>query len=590
MLRAALLVVALAAAPFVAAADGGTLRASFRIAETSFDPAFASDAASDSVIGCIIEPLLSYDYLARPVKLVPRTAEAMPVVGDGGKTYLFKVKPGIYFTPDAAFAGKPRELVAADYVYSFKRHLDPASKSPWAWLIEGRIAGAAEAQEAVKKSGKFDYDVKIAGLEAIDKYTLRIRLTEADYRFPYVLALPNLGAVAREVVEKYGLDIGAHPVGTGAFMLGEYKRSSRIVLVRNPGFRAEVYVPAGPVPAELQPIAAAMKGKRLPQLARIEISVIEEGQSQWLAFLNGELDLIETFPQDFVDELLVDGKLRPTLAAKGIRHVINQRPNTWWIYFNMDDPVVGGYTPDKIALRRAVGMGFDNASYLRVVLKGRALPATGIIPPGVEGYVAKPAADAQRYDPAAARALLDRFGYKDRDGDGFRETPDGKPLKLEFWSTPNSQARQFDELWQRNMTAIGVRVEFRKDRLPELRKMARLGKIPLRADGWNADYPDGENFMQLLYGKNVGQENQARFNLPEFDRLYDEARRLPDGPPRNARFAQMTELVLAYAPWRMTFNRIEDQVLHPQVRDYAPHPILSQVWRFVRVDGTAAKH
>ena len=588
MLRTALLIVALSVAS-PAAADGGTLRASFRIAETSFDPAFASDAASDSVISCIIEPLLSYDYLARPVKLAPRTAEAMPVVSDGGKTYTLKLKPGVLFTPDPAFGGKPRELVAADYVYSFKRHLDPASKSPWAWMIENRIAGAADAQAAAVKAGKFDYGAKIAGLEAIDKHTLRIRLTEADYRFPYVLALPNFGAVAREVVEKYGLDVGAHPVGTGPFMLGDYKRSSRIVLVRNPGYRPESYVPTGPVPAELQPVAAAMKGKRLPQLDRIEISVIEEGQSQWLAFLNGELDLIETFPQDFVDELLVDGKLRPALAAKGIRHVINQRPNTWWIYFNMEDSVVGGYTPDKIALRRAVGMGFDNTTYLRVVLKGRALPATGIIPPGVEGHVAKPAFDAQRYDPAASRALLDRFGYKDRDGDGFRETPDGKPLKLEYWSTPTSQTRQFDELLQRNMTAIGLRIEFRKDRLPELRKMARLGKIPMRADGWNADYPDGENFMQLLYGKNVGQENQARFQLAGFDRLYEDARRLPDGPPRNALFAQMTELALTYAPWRMTFNRIEDQVLHPQVRDYAPHPILSQVWPFLRIDGAPAK-
>jgi ABC-type transport system substrate-binding protein len=394
--------------------------------------------------------------------------------------------------------------------------------------------------------------------------------------------------VAREVVERYGRDIGAHPVGTGPFMLGEYQRSTRTVLVRNPGYRAETYVASGTVPPQSQAVAAALKGQRLPRVARIEIGVIEEGQSQWLAFLQGGLDMIETFPQEFIDELLVDGKLKPALAAQGIRHQVNQRPNTWWTYFNMEDPVVGGYTPEKIALRRAISLGFDNATYIRVVLKGRAVPALGIIPPDVAGHVPKPTLDAQRYDPAAARALLDRFGYKDRDGDGMREAPDGTPLKIEFWSTPNSLARQADELWAKNMAAIGLKMEFKKDRLPELRKMARLGKIPMRADGWQADYPDGENFMQLLYGPNVGQENQARFKLPEFDRLYDEARRLPDGAPRNALFARMTESVLAYAPWRMFHHRIEDQALHARVKNQVPHPILSQGWRYVEVDPASA--
>jgi ABC-type transport system substrate-binding protein len=396
--------------------------------------------------------------------------------------------------------------------------------------------------------------------------------------------VPNTTAVAREVAEAYGLDFGAHPVGTGPYMLGEYKRSSKITLVANPNYREVTYTPAGPIPPESQPIAAALKGRRLPIPGRIEITVIEEGQAQWLAFLNREVDMLERLPADFTEQAIVGGKLKPELAAKGIQHEILLRPNTWWTYFNMEDPVVGGYTPEKIALRRAIGMAYDQQDAIRVLLKGRAVPAAGPIPPDIAGYDPTLKTNAQLFDPAAARALLDRFGYKDRDGDGYREQPDGKPLVIERWSTPNSATRQGDELWKKNMDAIGIRMVFKKDRTPELRKMARLGKIPMRSDGWNADYPDAENFMQLLYGPNAGQENNANFKLPAYDALYEKSRALADSPERTRLFDQMTELVLVYAPWRLGYHLIEDQLLQPWVRDYKPHPIKSQTWEYVDID------
>jgi ABC-type transport system substrate-binding protein len=455
-------------------------------------------------------------------------------------------------------------------------------------LVDGKIVGADEVRERALKSGRLDYEVPIAGLTVVDRYTLRIRLKQPDLRFLYAFAVPNTAPIAREVVEMYGLDIGAHPVGTGPYMLGEYKRSSKIVLVANPGYRETTYVPAGPVPPASQAIAAALKGRKLPLAGRIEISVIEEGQATWLAFANRELDLLERLPPEFVPEALVDGKLRPELAARGVQHHVLLRPNTWWTYFNMEDPVVGGYTPEKIALRRAIGMGYDVGEYIRVILKGRAVPATSPVPPDIVGYDPELKTQAQLFDPAAARALLDKFGYRDRDGDGYREMPDGKPLVLERWSAPTTLQRQADEQWKKNMDAIGVRIVFKKDRLPELRKMARLGKIPMRTDGWNADYPDAENYMQLLYGPNAGggQENQAQFKLPAYDKLYEEARRLPDSPERTKLFDRMTELVLAYAPWRLQEHRIEDQLVQSWIRNYKPHPIRSEVWRYVDVDLT----
>ena len=584
----ALAAVLVLCAPATRAADAPrVLRTVLNIAETSFDPAFASDAASDAVISEVYEAMLDYDYLARPATLVPRTLEAVPTTGDGGLTWLCRLKKGIHFTPDPAFRGKPRELVAADYAYTYRRVLDPAVKSPWLWLFEGKLAGADAARAAAIRSGRFDYDAPIAGLEVVDRYTLRIRLAAPDLRFPYVLAVPYLGAVAREAVEAYGPDFGAKPVGTGPYRLVEYQRSARMMLERNLGFRAETYVPAGPVPEEARPIVVALAGRRLPILDRIEIRVVEEAQSRWLAFANGEVDVDSLVSEAFIDELLDQGRLRGTLAAKGVRHEANLRPNTYWVYFNMEHPVVGGYEPGKIALRRAIAMAYDAAEALRVLNKGRGRLARSLVPPGVAGFSPSLDVDAQAFDPAASRALLDRYGYRDRDGDGYRENPAGEPLVLERWSVPTSAQRHADELWKKSMDAIGLKVVFRKDKLPELRKMARNGRIPFASDGWYADWPDGENFLQLLYGPNAGQENQSRFRLPEYDRLYDQARRLPDGPARTALFARMQALVVAYAPIRLTQHIIEDHAWHDRVRNYKPHPIRLFSFRYYDVEPAA---
>jgi len=138
------------------------------------------------------------------------------------------------------------------------------------------------------------------------------------------------------------------------------------------------------------------------------------------------------------------------------------------------------------------------------------------------------------------------------------------------------------------MDTIGLRMVFRKDKLPELRKMARQGRIPLRGEQWGADYPDAENFMQLLYGPNAAQENSARFNLPEFNKLYEETRRLPDSPARTKLFSRMSELVVAYMPWRVTIHAIDDTFAHPWVKNYVPHTIrFPGFWQHIEIDDAA---
>src|SRR5258706_5114237 len=492
------------------------LRVPFIIAETNFDPAFTSDLYSNNIIEEIFEARLTYRWLARPAKLKPATLEALPEITDEGKTYTLRLKKGIYFSDDPAFEGRKRELTAADYDFAFKRLMDPKVSSPNLWLIEGRIAGLEETIAKARKDGRFDYDVKVPVIEVVDRYTLRIRLAKPDYNFLYILAMQNVGAQAREVVEKYGNDIGAHPVGTGAFRLAEWKRSSRIVLARNENFR-ELYFDAEPPPDDSlsQQLYAEMKGKRIPQLDRVEVSIIEESQPRWLAFLNNELDWIN-LPYEFKNMAIPGEKLAPWLTKRGVRYIPTVEPVVTYLYFNMKDPVWGGYTPDKIALRRAISLAYNNAEEISLIRNGTAIEARSPIPPGVLGYDEK-FTTGKTYDPAKAKALLDMFGFVDRDGDGWRDMPDGSPLTLVYATGPSQLERLFLVLWKKNLDSVGIRMEPLIEKWPDLRKKSKLGKLQSWGLAWGADYPDGENFFQLLYGPNCGSAKHGVFQLPPFD-------------------------------------------------------------------------
>ncbi|MGH6742761.1 MAG: ABC transporter substrate-binding protein, partial [Bradyrhizobium sp.] len=286
------LVVALAPASSGAAADPGKiLRLEFYVAETGFDPAKVQDYYSQTVCEAIFEPLMTYDYLARPARLVPRAAEAMPTVSDRARTYVFNIRKGIYFSPDPVFKGKPRELTAEDYAYTIKRFRDPANKSPYESFLGG-VIGLDEVKKDAERTGKFDYDRKVEGLQVLDRYTLQVKLKETDYNFAHILALPNTGAVAREVIEAYADDTNAHPVGTGPYMLSEWKRSNKIVLEANPVFRGFTWHFDQSGDPHDKELIAAMEGKQMPRIGRVEISIIEEQQAAWLAFQNDELDVL----------------------------------------------------------------------------------------------------------------------------------------------------------------------------------------------------------------------------------------------------------------------------------------------------------
>jgi len=589
---AALVLWALALPAVSGAADmSKTLRVTFQVAETGFDPTRTSDYYSGMVIEAIFDRLLTYDYLARPSKLVPLAAESLPQITDNGKTYTFRIKKGIYFTPDPAFKGKKRELTAEDYAYSIKRFFDPRNRSPYAFLFEGKIVGLDEAGARARKAGRFDYDAKVPGLEVPDRYTLRIHLKEIDYGLSHILAFDLSGAVAREVIEFYGEDTNAHPVGSGPYRLKRYARSSKIVLEANSGYREKIWdFQPGDDPLDKE-IAAKMKGKRLPAIGNVEISIMEETQSRWLAFEKGETDLEYQLWDVATTFMTADGKLKPAFLKRGIKLNRTVDPEITYTYFNMLEKIgdqpnpVGGYSLERIALRRAIAMAYKTGERIRILRKGQAVRAEHPIPPGIAGYDPN-YVNSIPYDPRTANALLDRFGYK-KGVDGYRRMPDGKPLVVRFSSTERD--RPYDELMQRSLDSIAIRLEIHKDRFPELLKLERRCRIMMRNAAWIADYPDGDNFMQLLYGPNTQQSNNACYQSPEFDRLYEKSKTLPDGPERNKLYWAMARRMEADTAWIMNDSRVRNMLMQPRVIGYKRHPALHQEWMYLDFDSSPGK-
>lgn len=564
------------------------LRYAFNAAETGFDPVKVNDWYSRTVNSHIYDAPYKYDYLARPFKVVPNTAAAMPEVSADFKTYTVRLQPGIYFADDPAFKGKRRELVAQDYVYTWKRFFDPLNKSPsYSNFNEEGVIGVNELRdEAIRTKRPYDYDREVEGIRALDRYTIQFKLKKPRPRFIYTIADHSpYGAIAREVIEFYGDKSAEHPVGTGAFRLASWRRSSRIVLERNPGFR-DMYYDAQPNAddTEGQALLRRFKGRRLPMIDRVEVSIIEESQPRWLSFLNREFDLLCPVPLEFSDQAFPRSKLAPNLAKRGIqlRRIVN--PDVTLFYFNMEDPVIGGYAPDKVALRRAISLAYDAQREISLVRRGQAIPAQSMVAPGIYGFDPEYKSQNSDHVVARAKALLDIFGYVDRDGDGWRDMPDGSPLVLQYATQPDKISREFDELWRANMTEIGLRLQFKTAQWPEQLKAARAGQLMIWQLGYSAASPEVQESLQILYGPASGAQNLARFKHARFDEAYEQMQMLPDGPQRLALLREALNIVTAFAPHKYNVHRILTDLSQPWLIGYRRPLYGRQFWQYVDID------
>ena len=308
-------------------------------------------------------------------------------------------------------------------------------------------------------------------------------------------------------------------------------------------------------------LVAAMKGKTMPRIGRVEISIIDEDQSRWLAFNQKEIDILEV-PFPFVYKVInQDNQLLPEWVDQQVKLYRAVNADITYTYFNFQDPVVGGFTKDRIALRRAIIMAFNIDELIRVVRKNQAIRAEMPIPPGVIGHDPK-YRSVNQYDPDLANKLLDHFGFR-KAADGYRTLPDGKPLVLKLATGSTAIEREQNELWKKSMDAIGLRIDFQISKFADNLKAARACQLMMWGAGWTADYPDGDNFMQLLYGPNSHQSNNGCYQSPAFDAFYVKSTQIPDSPERNRLFLEMSRQMEVDGAWSLQDTRLRNSCCGP---------------------------
>ena len=374
----------------------------------------------------------------------------------------------------------------------------------------------------------------------------------------------------------------------------QWRRSSLIVLERNPDYRERVYDERPAADDALgQEILARMKGRKIPMVDEVRISIIPESQPFWLSFLNAQVDILGTstgsVPGEFVNQAMPNGKVAPNLAKRGIvgRQQVNS--DVGYVYFNMDDPTVGGYAPEKVALRRAIGLAYDVEREITTIRRGQAIPAQSILVPHTYGYDPTFKSEMGDHDPARAKALLDLYGYKDVDGDGYRELPDGKPLVVTRSTLPEQINREYDTLWKKNLDAIGVRTVFSVQKFAESLKQARAGKLQVWSLATSAADPDGQGSLQKVDGTQIGGQNQARFNHARMNEIYKLLASLPDGPERKALFREAQQIGVAYMPYKALGHRKSTDLWHPWVIGFR-RPLFWQEWMHMVDVDMSLKH
>lgn len=533
------------------------------------DPIRASDLYSGTAIAQLFDGLLEYHPLKRPYALQPAMAEALPEVSKDGLTYTFKIKKGVRFVDDAAFPdGKGREVTSEDFIYSWKRLADPRLASDGFWIFDGKIKGLNEWVAAVKAE-KADYTTPVEGLQAPDKNTLVVKLTQPYHQLLWVLAMPYASVVAKEAVDKYGAEIINHPVGTGPYKLENWVRNSKIEMVRNPNFREDKYPSDGAEASDAEKGYTADAGQKVPFNDKLVIHEITEDSPRWQNFMKGNLD-VTVIPNDNFDSTIKDNKLVSGMTEKGIKLDITPQLDVTYIAFNNQDKTLA-----KKELRQALAYANDAETSVQKFYNGRAIVAQSPIPPGIDSYDDSYKNPMQKRDVEKAKALLAKAGYKD--GKGLPE--------LTYETLSDAKSRQMGEFFVQNMADIGVKVKIATNTWPQFQEKIKTGQAQIWGIAWGADYPDAQNFYQLFYGKNLPPgPNDSRYASKEFDKIYDQTLTMPPGPARTALYHKLRDILAEDTPWIYNVHRLRYAVVHGWVSNYKYNDISSDFLKYVKID------
>jgi len=541
----------------------------------TLDPQRINDDPSSQVAAAIFEGLYDWSYLGSPARLVPVSATGMPEISDGGRTWTMRLQPGIRFTDDPAFGGRQRELVADDIVYSMKRALDPTLKRGGNAAVTDVLIGARAVVEAAEKSGTFDYDNPVEGLRALDRYTVQLRLLRAN--FPVIESFVTTPAVAREVITAAHGDARTRPVGTGPYRLREWLPGSKVVLEANPYYRTIAF-PASDDPRDAE-LVRSMQGVALPQIGVVEINVIDEELTRVLQFDRGKLDYVVLTGVAGARALDKD-VLKKEYGEQGVIRKAYPEPYVASLFFNMSDRTVGGLDLPHIALRRAIALAIDRAAWVGVVYAGQGGVANQLVPPTVAGHIS--GLPIAAHDPRLANALLDKVGFASRDGEGFRMTPDGKPLTITATLRTAPTTREEQTLLKKNMDAIGIRMNFKLTRFQELLKEAEAGTYQLNAFVMGG-LPTAYGVTVQFYSRSPPTVNPTRFNMPRYDQAFEDYIGSEDDAARSASIATMNALLQYYAPMVPLVFRTESELVQPWLKGFAP-PVFTTYYKYLDID------
>ena len=540
------------------------------------DPIYANDVYSGLVVSQVFEPLLEYHYLKRPLELIPRLAAEMPKVSKNGLVHTFKIKKGVKFQDSEAFpGGKGREITAEDFIYSWKRLADPANRSDGFWIFDGRIKGLNEWREAMGKK-KANYSTEVAGFKALDSHTIQITLTKPFYQLHYILAMSYTSVVPKEAVEKYGKEFLNNPVGTGPYKLDSWVRNNKITLSKNANWAGQKY-PSEGAEGDKEAGLLADAGKALPFAEKIVFQEIIESQPAWLNLMKGNFDFA-TIPKDNFDSSVaaldidnVTAELSPELKEKGLQLSVRREPDVTYTAFNMADPFLKKHPK----VRKAMSMAYDTKTLIKKFYNGRAIVAHSPIPPEIDAFDENFQNPYKTFDTSKAKSLLKEAGF-----------PEGKGMpEFEFSTTSSSTARQMAEFFKQNMEKIGVKIKIVTSSWPQFTGKIRERKVQIFGIAWGADYPDAENFLQLLYGGNVSPgPNGSNFKNKKFDRLYKQASLLPPGEKRTELYKKMRDIVVEEAPWIPGAHRLGFSVYYSWVKNFKIHRINAAFFKYLRID------
>jgi oligopeptide transport system substrate-binding protein len=548
----------------------------------SLDPAQGSTQYDNIAVSLMYETLVTFKY-SDPKTLEPLLLEKMPEVSADGLTYTFTLKEGVKFHDNACFPdGKGRLITPEDFFYSLKRLADPANGLKNWWLLDGVIAGFDEWKEAQIKAteagGKFDYNAPVSGMTKTGDRTFTIKLNKPVYRFLYTLAQFQTSIVAREAVEKYGKDISFNPVGTGPFVLDKWEPKQFLHVNRNVAYHPVKY----PAREEWSRDDRRRRldraaGQSVPFVDRVEFTMFVQDQPMWLQFNSGTLGYIEV-PNEYFEQAFDKRtkQLLPELTEKGISNHADPLLDFIFDGFNMVDPLLGGYTPEKKALRQAISLATDLNERNEAFYSGLNVVYDGPIPPGLDGHPEGGRAPKSYRGPdlEKARAKLAEAGWP-----GGKNAK-GEQLVIRYFTSTSLLNQKISEMQKRQMAAIGI------DFQPVLMDFSTLienvnnKKAPMFGFAWGSDYPDGENNLALFYSPNESPgSNHYNYKNPAYDKLYEQILPMAPSPERTKIYEQMRDMLLEDVPYVGSMARTRHYLMAPWMLNCRP---TERTWSWIK--------